>query len=1049
MMRVFLAIAGLLGLLSSATAQPVQQSGSVTPGHPAGWQTNGVLFDGGTPAQGLLTGLGVTTSGPGICQNSGPITGPYNQVCLGVTQTGGATLSINNFGGASGGFTLSANGVNQGLVTVNLPTTTGGNVCFANTTGTLKDCIGGGSFVSGPVSSTNGAAAVWNGTLGSALSDSKVVLTVPATIATLTIANNKTFTVNNTLTLSGTDTKSLILTNGLTVSGNDGTLAFDNTGKTLHVANSLVLAGVDGNILTLGSSLTITNQNAGTITFGAVSKTLTISSTGSLAGGDNWQLAIAANKTFTVSNSLTLAGTDGTTMTFPGVSDTVDVLGTAQTITAVKTFTPTQAPNTSVDSLALVDPTAATTGNQQFSPRLRLTGQGFKTQATAGSQPVDWIIENQPIQALTAPTTNLVFSSQINGAGYTANATFNSVGGLGLTALGIGSGTTPATGIQVFNAAVTPTGNGQGSIGASASLGLLLTGQGSSVDIQLVNKIGTNVCSIATGTSIFSCLNIALTNPLGPGSGGTGVANTGTITVAGNFTIGTNGGQINFPSASTTMTMPAASDTLAGLGTTQTFTKPQTWNIATTVASATGANLDDLNVQSATATITGGTTITRFSKASIYQPTFTGASAAVVTDASSLFIQGAPLTGGSVTFSNAWSFLVGAGATKLQATTINGLATFNSNLNLPNGGIIYPQTDSTTALKITNNAQSSTIINVDTTNLRVGINKTPGNFTLDVNGTIAFVTLDPVSLTSSTTTITGLTQQNAVQGTDLIPYYSQGDGKIRQATVASVVSGATAGVGTINGGSGTVVIQGGTGISFTPASGAGTNPTFTAALTSARQTLPTTQRFTSGSGTYTLPANVLWIELWMTGGGGGGSGSGTGSPGAGNPGGDTCWRASGAACTTPLYDAGAGGGGTFSTGVGGAGGTISGTGTCTDSTAGSDGAMEPINNASGGGGGAGGTSRRGGAGARQYGAATGSAGAANSGSGGQGAPSSASFVGAGGASGATCYVIIGTPSATYTYVVGASGSGGTAGTSGQVGGAGGAGNILVIEHYGT
>lgn len=48
---------------------------------------------------------------------------------------------------------------------------------------------------------------------------------------------------------------------------------------------------------------------------------------------------IATGKVLTVSNTLTLAGTDGTTMTFPATSDTVAGLGTAQTFTAGQTFT--------------------------------------------------------------------------------------------------------------------------------------------------------------------------------------------------------------------------------------------------------------------------------------------------------------------------------------------------------------------------------------------------------------------------------------------------------------------------------------------------------------------------------------------------------------------------------------------------------------------------------------------------------------------------------------------------------------------------------------
>lgn len=104
----------LLALLLSSTAalaqqgDPINQSGLVTPGHPIMWITNNVAGDGGTAAQGLLTGLGVTASGPSICANSGPVTGAYNQICMGATSSG-ATLQINNFNGASGALNLAGN----------------------------------------------------------------------------------------------------------------------------------------------------------------------------------------------------------------------------------------------------------------------------------------------------------------------------------------------------------------------------------------------------------------------------------------------------------------------------------------------------------------------------------------------------------------------------------------------------------------------------------------------------------------------------------------------------------------------------------------------------------------------------------------------------------------------------------------------------------------------------------------------------------------------------------------------------------------------------
>ncbi|MFN0108513.1 MAG: hypothetical protein ACKVZH_06630, partial [Blastocatellia bacterium] len=81
---------------------------------------------------------------------------------------------------------------------------------------------------------------------------------------------------------------------------------------------------------------------------------------------------------------------------------------------------------TSADGIILLNATAAAAGAQQFSPRLRLTGQGWKTTATAASQTVDWVIENQPVQGTANPTTNFVIARQVNAGGYTRIADFNS-----------------------------------------------------------------------------------------------------------------------------------------------------------------------------------------------------------------------------------------------------------------------------------------------------------------------------------------------------------------------------------------------------------------------------------------------------------------------------------------------------------------------------------------------------------------------------------------------------------------------------------------------
>lgn len=89
---------------------------------------------------------------------------------------------------------------------------------------------------------------------------------------------------------------------------------------------------------------------------------------------------------------------------------------------------------------------------------------------------------------------------------------------------------------------------------------------------------------------------------------------------------------------------------------------------------------------------------------------------------------------------------------------------------------------------------------------------------------------------------------------------------------------------------------------------------------------PTIQKFTSGSGTYTTPANVKWIRVRMVGGGG----AETGSAGTGGTGGTTTFGSSLLTCT-----GGDGGAGGVNGADGGAGGSAGVNGTA--GAAGADG----------------------------------------------------------------------------------------------------------------
>ena len=72
----------------------------------------------------------------------------------------------------------------------------------------------------------------------------------------------------------------------------------------------------------------------------------------------------------------------------------------------------------STSGLNLVNQTAATSGNQQSSPVLKLTGQGWKTNATASSQTVEFQEFVLPVQGASVATATFKLQSQVNSGGW-------------------------------------------------------------------------------------------------------------------------------------------------------------------------------------------------------------------------------------------------------------------------------------------------------------------------------------------------------------------------------------------------------------------------------------------------------------------------------------------------------------------------------------------------------------------------------------------------------------------------------------------------------
>jgi len=206
----------------------------------------------------------------------------------------------------------------------------------------------------------------------------------------------------------------------------------------------------------------------------------------------------------------------------------------------------------------------------------------------------------------------------------------------------------------------------------------------------------------------------------------------------------------------------------------------------------------------------------------------------------------------------------------------------------------------------------------------------------------------------------------------------------------------------------------------------------------------------AGSGTYTPPVGVLYVEVEMCAAGGGGGGSGTsGSGGSGGNGGNTTLGSSfltanggtgGNGGTDSLFSVP---GGTATIGAGASGIAIQGgdgsgstenIGAGAVNTASAAGGVNPF------GGGGGGISNGPGR--------TGSPNTGAGGGGGGGNSNAACYSGGAGAAGGYLKAFVSTLASSYTYSIGTGGTAGTAGSGdGETGGVGAGGQIIIREYY--
>ena len=476
---------------------------------------------------------------------------------------------------------------------------------------------------------TNGNAPVWTTSTGtgsvvfatspslttptlgvaSATSINKVAITAPATSATLTIADGKTLTANNTLTFTGTDSSSVAF-------GTGGTVAYTSNKLSVFAATSSAeLAGVisdetGSGVLVFGTAPTFTTSIDGGATFAAFASstaltlgyngtaasttnlingatgsgntaTINIGVNGATGSTTNVNLGSSAGGTVTVNKDLTVMGNldvKGTTTFIE--STTVQVTDKNLEIGKVGTPTDTTADGGGITLLGATNKTILwdqANNNWTSSENWNLaTGKVFKINNTS------------------------VLSATTLGSGVTGSS---------LTSVGtIGTGTWQGTvvgstygGTGVNNGSSTITIGGSVTLSGAYTFGGTLTGN-TSVTFPTTGTLAT------TTNATFGSGSTWNGNVIGAAYGGTGVANNAasTLTISGAY------GTTFTVSNTTSLTLPTTG-TLATLAGSETFTN-KTFNSAVNYQASSTTVAND-NVVQATVASTSPTQIDSWAKA--------------------------------------------------------------------------------------------------------------------------------------------------------------------------------------------------------------------------------------------------------------------------------------------------------------------------------------------------------------------------------------------------------------------------------------------------
>lgn len=257
--------------------------------------------------------------------------------------------------------------------------------------------------------------------------------------------------------------------------------------------------GLNADMFTaLNTKVALTGDTmTGTLTIGATSSLL-LGTAGSAVGNIGFRNATSGTATLAPPS-----GALGTyTVTLPGETSTLATLG-ANVFTAAQTVTLGTNSPTSVAALSLINSTAATVGVQSASPFILWTAQGWKTNATAGSQQVDFKAFLLPVQGTASPIATLQFQAAINGGAFANVFTLNNETGGTIASTGSSGNVlslTSAYGTTMITRA-----------GSTIGFNTAITTSGGFIDI---NSGGSSASQIYTRATAWIGLGVAAAVPV-------------------------------------------------------------------------------------------------------------------------------------------------------------------------------------------------------------------------------------------------------------------------------------------------------------------------------------------------------------------------------------------------------------------------------------------------------------------------------------------------------------------------------------------------------